>query len=184
MTMATAAEFKQHIGIKGPDDDALIARLLGTVETHVLNYLNRPWLNPAQVFAEKQDGRNTDYLLLHYWPLRTISSVTIGTVVLASTDYEIGSDGTNDSRILYLLNGKRFSRGRRNIVVQGTAGFDACPEDVKQAQIEVVALRYNERKRLGEAGRTIEGTTVSYIQKEFTKAAGGALENYRNRIPA
>ena len=78
------------------------------------------------------------------------------------------------------VRGYRFSRGTQNIVIAYTAGYSTTPPEVAQACIELVALRYRERTRIGEVSRSLGGAeTVVYAQKDMSDAIKSLMQRYR-----
>ena len=70
------------------------------------------------------------------------------------------------------------------ITFQYTAGYAETPPDLAQACIELVALRYRERSRVGETARAIGGVeTVSYSQKDMSDAIKTLIQQYRIVTP-
>ena len=68
--------------------------------------------------------------------------------------------------------------------MQYTAVYAETPPDLAQACIELVALRYRERSRIGEVARAIGGgQTVSYSQKDMSDSIKTLLQQYRRVAP-
>jgi hypothetical protein len=64
------------------------------------------------------------------------------------------------------------------------AGYSTTPPEVAQACIELVALRYRERTRIGEVSRSLGGAeTVAYAQKDMSDATKTLLQRYRLVAP-
>jgi hypothetical protein len=82
------------------------------------------------------------------------------------------------------VRGYRFNRGAQNVVLAYTAGYSTIPPGVAQACIELVALRYRERTRIGEVSRSLGGAeTVAYAQKDMSDAIKTLLQQYRLVAP-
>ncbi|HEY3910381.1 MAG TPA: hypothetical protein VGM07_10860 [Stellaceae bacterium] len=65
-----------------------------------------------------------------------------------------------------------------------TAGYPATPPEIAQACIELVALRYRERTRIGEVSRSVGGgETVSYAQRDMSPSIATLLQQYRVVAP-
>jgi hypothetical protein len=74
--------------------------------------------------------------------------------------------------------------GPKNVVVAYTAGYSTTPPEVAQACIELIALRYRERTRIGEVSRSLGGAeTVAYAQKDMSDAVKTLLQQYRLVAP-
>jgi hypothetical protein len=78
------------------------------------------------------------------------------------------------------VRGYYFVRGTQNVIVSYTAGYSTTPPEIAQACIELVALRYRERTRVGEVSKALGGgETVSYSQKDMSAAVLTLLQQYR-----
>ena len=162
-------------------DDALLTRLISAASQYVQAWLNRP-ISLAD-YVETRDGTGGQKLQFGCFPVVAVSSLAIdGQPVPAATS--TGSIGYSFSATQLALCGYRFSRGAQNIVVTYTAGFAATPPDLAQACIELVALRYRERTRIGEVSRSLGGAeTVSYSQKDLSDPIKTLLQQYRLVAP-
>src|SRR5437667_379789 len=70
------------------------------------------------------------------------------------------------------------------VTLQYTAGYAVPPADLSQACIELVALRYRERGRIGEVAKAIGGgQTVSYSQKDMSDSIKSLIQQYRRVAP-
>ena len=67
----------------------------------------------------------------------------------------------------------------QNVAVTYTAGFAATPPEIEQACIELVALRYKERDRIGHVSKGIAGETVTFQQKDMPPDVQTLLDQYR-----
>lgn len=61
--------------------------------------------------------------------------------------------------------------------------YSYTPRDLEQACVELALLRLNERGRIGEAGKTLAGEVVSFVQKDMTASIATALQPYRRVVP-
>jgi hypothetical protein len=83
------------------------------------------------------------------------------------------------------LRGYVFTRRLQNVLVTYTAGFATAPPDIAQAAIELVALRYRERSRIGETSRALTGgETVTYSTRDMSDDVKLLLSQYRVVAPS
>jgi hypothetical protein len=83
-----------------------------------------------------------------------------------------------------VIRGYAVPRKAGCVTLQYTAGYSVIPPDVAQACIELVALRYRERSRIGEVARAIGGgETVSYSQKDMSDSIKTLIQQYRVVAP-
>jgi hypothetical protein len=77
-----------------------------------------------------------------------------------------------------------FGCGIQNVVITYTAGYPSTPPEIVQACIELVALRYRERTRIGEVSKSLGGAeTVTYSQKDLSDGIKTLLQQYRLVTP-
>jgi hypothetical protein len=70
------------------------------------------------------------------------------------------------------------------VTLQYTAGYAVTPPDLAQACVELVALRYRERTRIGEVSKSMGGAeTVSYSQKDMADSIRTLIQQYRIVAP-
>jgi Phage gp6-like head-tail connector protein len=158
-------------------DDALLTRLITATSQYIQTWLNRQ-IAMAD-YLEVRDGTGGQRLQFACFPVIAVSSLTIdGQAVPPATSSN--TVGYSFSPTQLTVCGYRFIRGAQNISVSYTAGYSTTPPDIAQACIELVALRYRERTRVGEVSRALGGAeTVSYAQKDMSDAVKTLLQQYR-----
>lgn len=57
--------------------------------------------------------------------------------------------------------------------------YSYLPLDIEQACIELVALRYQERQRIGQVSKSLAGEVVAFSQKDMQEDVAAALAPYR-----
>jgi hypothetical protein len=83
-----------------------------------------------------------------------------------------------------VIRGYAVPRKAGCVSLQYTAGYAVPPADLSQACIELVALRYRERGRIGEVAKAIGGgQTVSYSQKDMSDSIKSLIQQYRRVAP-
>jgi len=162
-------------------DDALLTRLITAGSQYIQSWLNRQIA--LADYLETRDGTGGDRLQFACFPVTAVLSLTIdGQTVPAAPS--IGAAGYRFSSTQLSVCGYSFNRGAQNVVVSYTAGYSTTPPDVAQACIELVALRYRERTRIGEVSRSLGGAeTVAYSQKDMSDAIKTLLQQYRLVAP-
>jgi hypothetical protein len=108
--------------------------------------------------------------------LRAASMLARSSAAIApETSSEVASAGTNTSPFA-----SRRVDHHTLVAIAYTAGYSTTPPEVAQACIELVALRYRERTRIGEVSRSLGGAeTVAYAQKDVSDAIKTLLQRYR-----
>jgi Phage gp6-like head-tail connector protein len=162
-------------------DDALLTRLITAASQYIQSWLNRQIT--LTDYLETRDGTGGHRLQFACFPVSAVLSLTIDgqPVPLALS---IAAAGYSFSPTQLSVRGYTFNRGAQNVVVAYTSGYSTTPPEVAQACIELVALRYLERTRIGEVSRSLAGAgTVAYSQKDMSDAIKTLLQQYRLVAP-
>lgn len=178
--LTTLANAKQWLNLSVTTDDALLARLITSASTFIENWLNQPILSAT--YTDTFNGKaNTKRAAIGY-PITAVQSVTIdGQVIPAATSAT--TPGFLFSKELIHLRGYQFTNGVQNCTITYTAGAFTIPNDVEQACIELVALRYKSRDRIGIDSRGMAGETTTYSSVDMSDSVRSSLRNYVRQIP-
>jgi hypothetical protein len=158
-------------------DDPLLTRLITAASQYIQTWLNRQIA--LADYLETRDGTGGHRMQFACFPVSAMLSLTIdGKAVPAAPS--ITAAGYSFSPTQLSVRGYRFNHGAQNVVVAYAAGYSTIPPEVAQACIELVALRYRERTRIGEVSRSLGGAeTVAYAQKDMSDAIKTLLQQYR-----
>ncbi len=133
--LTTLERARDWAGITTSNDDVFLHRLIDEISRFILSYLQRPTLF-QNVFSDIHDGTGQCAQTLRYWPVQSVSSVTVdGMLIPASSG--IGSSGWAlepwdgfppgcPQRVI--LRGYAFARGISNVEIVYTAGFAIAGE--------------------------------------------------------
>lgn len=136
--LTTLANAKQWLNIATTTDDALLTRMVSAASGFVQAWLNRNIA--SQAYTEKRDGYGMGagrrFMVLANRPVISVQSLTIDTIAIpASTDNGQLQPGYGfDDTSIWLSDqsgysnsfwpsGYYFTRGRRNVVIAYTAGY-------------------------------------------------------------
>lgn len=181
-------------------EDALLTRLITAASQFIIETLGRPILSAD--YIEVRDG------LTGIWgqadarfpfavtPCTAVLSVAVDNItippvptpmpgapgVVISLPYGFGA-GYLFSPTQLIIRGYLVPRRAQCVTIQYAAGYAIVPPELAQACIELVALRYRERTRIGEVSKHIGMETVSYLQKDVTPAIAAVLTRYRMVAP-
>lgn len=64
-----------------------------------------------------------------------------------------------------------------------TKGLLGIPDDIRFACLELAALRYKEKSRLGEVSKDLGGQTVAYSQKDLSEFGRAVVTRYKRVTP-
>jgi hypothetical protein len=180
--LATLDDLKTYCGIKpdATDADALLTRLLEAVSKQVEGYCSRSFVFGER--TEQRSGTGSDVLLLRDLNVTAVSSLSIDGRVIPAAVGATGSGFVFDDSTIY-LRGYIFSRGRKNITVTYTAGFNPLPADLSQAVIEVAAQAFKEKEWTGYLSKSLAGETVTFARLAFPDSAKVSFDEYLRVYP-
>jgi len=136
--LVTLDQVKTWLGITDTESDALLATLAGAASDACVSAMGgRDLLRSTR--TEALSGTGSDLIPVNHTPIRSVTSVTIGTAALAVTSY------TFDDNAIYLLNGGRIERGRKNVTVVYSGGLDDIPDPVSLAARYTVKAMWDAR---------------------------------------
>jgi hypothetical protein len=187
-------------------DDALLQTLLTATSLWIAKYLNRN-LN-AQTYTEARDGTGTASMRLLNWPVISMTQVMIDgaqvTAAQSQTDAGYvfnGATGIVSLRPGLFGLGQYFSRGFQNVrfiyvagyntpgmyALQSTvAGAPSLPAALQMAALQLCALVYRQRDRVGDTGESVAtagAERVSYFMGALHPSTRVLLDQYREVVP-
>lgn len=169
-----------------PTDDALLTRLITAASQYIQTWLNRQIAQSD--YLEVRDGTGGQRLQFACFPVSAVLSLTIDGIAIPPAPPALPSTGLTAGYVFsptqLALRGYHFTRRAQNVIVTYTAGYSTTPPEIAQACIELVALRYRERNRIGEVSRSVGGgETVTYAQKDMSASIATLLQQYRVVAP-
>src|SRR6516225_8356890 len=183
-----------------PTDDALLTRLITAASEFIQNWLNRRIA--SQDWVEIRDGLGgalgTGEVRYQFAavPVSAVSLVIVDGLVIppieaaqsAQAESVVSPFATQAGYFFtptqLVIRGYAVPRKAGCVTLRYTAGYLVIPPDLAQACIELVALRYRERSRVGETARAIGGVeTVSYSQKDMSDSIKTLIQQYRIVTP-
>ena len=182
---ATVDNIKEYLVIDDNKSDSVLTRLITAVSASIDAYLSRVIASAAytETFTGPQDSCiGSTVWFFPEFPVTSVTSVTIeGTAIAQSVGTGAGwnlVDGT-----LQLI-GYRFSSVPGANVVVYVAGFSPTPPAIEHVCMELVAMRYRERTRLGITSESDgRGMNRSY-SFDMPPWCEKILNQYVNTVPA
>jgi Phage gp6-like head-tail connector protein len=164
-----------------PTDDALLTRLITAASDYIQTWLSRPIA--IADYLEVRDGTGGQRLQFARFPVCVVLSLTIDGLPIPPAPPLSPSTGLTAGYIFsptqLALRGYYFTRRVQNVLVSYTAGYPSIPSEIAQACIELVALRYRERTRVGEVSKAFAGAEmVSFSQKDMSASVATLLQRY------
>lgn len=177
--LVTLADVKAYIGSSGIDDQ-LLTRLVTASSQYIQSWLNRTFASAA--YTETRDGNGGQRMLFANYPVTAVSSLTIdGIAIPLSTSPLIPGYVFSSTGIM--LRSYTFTQGFQNVVIGYTAGYATVPEDIRQACIDMVALKYRQRDRIGINSKTLAGEAVTFNTDDMPANVKTILGNYKKVVP-
>ena len=180
--LITLQQYKDFAGLTGVTMDARINVIVDSVSQLVIYYCGTSFIDDYSSakteYFDIKDNRTTR-VMLDEGPINTVTSVSerdsqadaYVTLITENSDssgkYEYIVDTMTDSIIRTDENvDKSFPRGRKAVKVVYTAGYSACPEDLKLAIFDLVKyyLKDERKERMQIAGAMIENPVSTSIK--------------------
>ena len=169
--LTTLDAVKLWLNINSDTSDILLQRLITAESIAIEKAIGRPI-----IAIERTDfitGHGSSTIMPPATPIQSIEKVLID-----GAEVQV----RHDNLTIWRLDGGSWPRKSR-IQVTYTAGYETVPYDLEQACIELVALHYKERDRIGHASKSISGETVSYIIGALPASVESRLAPYRKVTP-
>ena len=186
--LTTLANVKQYLGVTATTDDALLTRLISAASSWIQVFTNRSFAVAS--FTDVLDGNGTERAMLQNYPIATLTSVT------AREDNGVAIDPLSlvfDARTVTIVQPQnftpgmtyrtRFPLGKSNLTVVYTAGYATTPMDIEECCIEMVALRYREKDRVGTSSVNVKGESVTFSVMDVPAQVKTILRNWRDVVP-
>lgn len=179
--LTTVERVKQFLPLSSSNttDDQLLARLVAAASAVVSQYCGRTFTTASHV--ETRDGTGATALVCRQAPITAVTSLTIGgqPLALSTQPGQRGYYVSDPITGVIALEGATFTRGRGNVVLTYTAGFATTPADVEQAVIDLIALKYRGRDRVGLVSKGIQGETTAFFVGALPADVRQVLDQHR-----
>ena len=189
--LVTLAEYKEAEGIVSPKEDLRLNTLVPAVSQLVKTYCGNSIIDHYS--TNKVEEFNIDWhthiVQLTESPVNNVvsvekrDSVSESYTTVATTDYYL--DKSTDS-VLYVTGStyKNWPRGAAAVKVTYTAGYSACPADLKLAVFDLITYylkdEYKERRTLGGASIQNQSSTSLSNSVAFPDHIKRVLDLYKN----
>jgi hypothetical protein len=187
----------------GTVDDDLLQRLITAASVTIQSWCNRSFA--LQDWIEIRDGLGGSQLArfsFAAWPVTAVALVTAAGVTIPPVPvfpvappgmsipaFFTAAAGYTFTPTQLLIQGYYVPRWPQSVFMRYTAGYDPIPDDLQQACIDMVALKYRERSRIGQRSQAIPaGGSVAYqgpmiSRKDITSDIQWVLERYEAKAP-
>lgn len=178
--LATVEQVKGYLGINSNVDDALLERLVHAASGFIQTWIGRNL--GSQRYIKRLNGNDSDVMMFPEYPVTTVNSVRVNDSTVPASPGTSQYGYVFDERTI-ALRGHRFYRGRMNIYLDFVAGYETIPQELTQACVELVAMRYKEKDRIGLTSKGLAGEAIGYSQKDMAESTSVALQKYKKVYP-
>ncbi len=132
MALSTVPDLEKYIQVDITDDnDAAVLLLIDFADSVIKSYCDRTFEVAASV-VETLDGLGDEVLFLSEWPVTALNSLTeSGDVLVLDTDYFFYPDGRLFRGAPEAVDRLRWSRARKNVVVDYDHGYAVIPDELR-----------------------------------------------------
>lgn len=180
VALATVEQVKQYLSISNTVDDALFERLVDSASAFVQSWLSRTF--GIETYTDVFDGTGRQVYIFRNYPALSVASLTIDGQPIPASGGAFEAGYRADAARLVLI-GHTFASGLMNCSVTYSAGYEAVPDDINQATIEIIAHRYREKDRIGLTSKGLAGETTAFSQRDMPQSARATLNLYRKVVP-
>lgn len=178
--LTTYDSVKAFLGLSQDNDKGLLERMIQAASSFIQTILSRDVTK--QDYTEKYNGNGHTKLTLSSSPITAISSLSVDGIAVP-----LSSDGKQagymfSETMLYLI-GHTFTKGFQNVSVSYTAGYENVPYDIEQACIDLVALKYKERDRIGIQSKTLATESITYRIWDLNRETFQMLKQHQKVTP-
>lgn len=182
--LTTLAAVEQYLGVpSGNSDEPLLTALITAASQAISSYCNRVF--QVQAYNENRDGvLGQNQIVTLGYPIVSVAGVTVnGQAIPAATPGAWPRQGYSNGQWYIRIDGYCVPEGSKNVNLQYTAGYATIPADLAQACIEMVALKYKQKDRIGVSGSEgIDGQHISYKDIAISQSTAMMLQQYKRVI--
>jgi len=188
----------------------LVTSLITAISRYVVQFCSRTNLNNVSSVTDLLDGSGSDKQFVQEWPLQSVSSVAVWNVAVPASPDGVQPGYITDSNAIILLPNTsvgaplshwnwamgRFPRGRKNVKIVYTAGYDAntvppgnpayngAPDDLGYAVTYLVAQEYKRRDWVDQKAKQLAaGESVVFRDWEWPPFIESIIQEYKQPWP-
>jgi hypothetical protein len=180
--LCTLEQVKSYLTVTSVNDDPLLNQLITGYSAYIQKWLNREL--GLDTYVDRVNGNNGTTMLFRNYPVKDLTSLQVNDRVLTPSASAFAQGYVWDENSVS-LRGDVFWNGKLNVIMTYTAGYtdDDLPTDLQNVTVELVALRYKEKDRIGLQSKGLAGETITYNIKAFPDSVRQILNNYRKVAP-
>lgn len=183
--LTTLAAVKLYLSLEPSDTsaDPELEALITAASRFAMTFCSRTFIEST--YTKNFNGTGGSFMMLGESPVTAVSSVSVDGVAVPASPSPREGGFVFDDETLYLRGCYRLTRGAQNVAVTFTAGYasNAIPQDLAQAIIELVALKFRRRTNIDVSSRGIAGETISYITADMSRPVRKVLDLYQRAYP-
>lgn len=182
--LVTLIDTKQWLQITTATYDDLLNKLIPRASQIVESFTQRIFTSTE--YKQIYDGSGDFELALNFYPLISVEVLSMSldketklySDIIATTEILL----QKPSGIVELYD-TAFSKGRRNIYIEYTAGYAAVPEDIQTVVLDLIYKKFKDitKQRIGLSVKNVMSENVSYIYTDINPTNKKVLRAYRKR---
>lgn len=174
--LTTLSNVKAYLRLTATTDDALLGRLITAASEWVRKFVERDITEGTYTLV--LDGTGGPKICVPHYPVTEITAMSVDGVAVALASL------VARGALITRTDGGKFTKGLANVTVTFKAGFATVPADIDQATVQIVAWRYKEMSRIGEASKSAGGQeTISYQITDVPRDVRTLLQSWRKVMP-
>lgn len=173
--LTTLERVKTYLELESTAFDGMLEDLLAGASAFVRTYTRKTWTRTRVTELYSGTGH---------------SVLTIGrgdvTAVVSAEAHQGPTYAVSDlvaARQAVVLRRGVWKKGRANVTIAYECGADEVPDDIQQAVVYLVALRYRQRDFIGLASRGMGPESVSFNTGELPEQVRGVLDERAYVVP-
>ena len=176
--LVTLVDVKEYLGIKetATTDDSLLSKLITRASKVVANFCDTSIIQAT--FNEQRDGNDSIRLMLRQLPIVSVASLVIDGQNVPSGGSSLVRGFWHDELFVY-VNGYRFNRRFSNVNIVYDAGYAVTPSDIESVCIDLVAIKYKRKDRIGLNSVAMNGQQTNYTQNDLSDDNKLILNDYK-----
>jgi uncharacterized phiE125 gp8 family phage protein len=177
----TMEQLRRWLRVSDTSFDATLEEIGNAVTDEIERLTNRLYVQ--RTVSEIRDGDGGRRLELRRYPVSAVTSFTVDDAAVAAADYDLDKEGG----VIWLLNGKRLTRGERNVKVTYTAGYVLAdvPAEVTRVAREMAKVIWDEWQAGVISAASVNVGPASYVVRPgWPYHVMAALEGLRREVRA
>lgn len=182
--LTSVQQVRGYLGLLGEQNaemEALLARLVTTATEWFNQETDRVLVRATHTERQIHEGDGRVIIPKQY-PVATVTSVTVNDTAIPAATTTTASGWYLVGDLVYL---RDYVLDEDDIIdLVYAAGFESIPADLQQAATELVAIKFNERKTLGQSSVSMSGMSMTVLPAFVPRTVQDVVKHYRRLVCA